>query len=156
MQERFVAVAEQELQRRQLPPDETVRYMIEARRQGNWDRFFLYLNVEKLFRQSDARDRRYTRGASEAAQREMLDEYRQELQNASTPADTALTVVPDSYRIIETSYRPTQGSVVVELYFDFDRYRERKRYTYQLERRNGFWEIIGYSVTNLPNEALPQ
>ncbi|MDA3949738.1 MAG: hypothetical protein PF508_10995 [Spirochaeta sp.] len=155
-QERFVAVAEQQLQRRQLPPDETVSYMIEARRQGNWDRFFLYLNVEKLFRQSDARDRRYTRGASEAAQREMLDEYRQELRNASEPADTALTVVPDSYRIIETSYRPTEGTVVAELNFDFDRYRERKRYTYQLERRNGFWEIIGYSVTNLPNEALPQ
>jgi hypothetical protein len=153
-EERFRVIAEERLRREQLPPDETVRYMIEARREANWERFFLYLNIEKLFRQSDERDRRFVRGASEAEQRRMLADYREELRAASDPTDTALTVVPDSYEIIETYYTPTDGSVVAVLSFDHDRYRERKRYTYDLERRNGFWEIIGYTVSNLPNEAL--
>lgn len=155
-EQRFRVVAEEQLQRQRLSPDETVQYMIEARAQGQWERFFLYLNLEKLFRQSDRRDRRFVRGASEADQRQMLSDFRRELEMQSNPEDTALTVVPDSYEIIETYYTPTDGRVVAELNFDHDRYRERKRYTYRLERRNGFWEIIGYDVTNLPNEALPQ
>lgn len=153
-EERFQAIAVRELQRQQLSPDDTVRYLLDARRESNWDRFFLYLNLEKLYRQEPDRDRRYRREMSEAEQRERLDEFRQELIEQSDPRDTGLTVVPDSYRIERTTYTPTEGTVVAELHFDFDRYRERKRYIYRLERRNGFWEIIGYDVTNLPNEAL--
>ncbi len=154
VEERFQSIAVTELQRRQLSPDDTVRYMLEARRQSNWEQFFLYLNLEKLYRQAPERDRRYRRESSEEEQRRLLDAFREELIQQSDVRNSDLTVIPDEYEIIRTSYTPVDGTVVAELFFNFDRYRERKRYDYLLERRNGFWEIIGYDVTNLPNEAL--
>jgi hypothetical protein len=156
IEERFQAIAVTELERRQLSPDDTVRYMLEARRQSNWEQFFLYLNLEKLYRQAPERDRRFRRELGEEAQRQLLDAFRTELVEQSDIRNSDLTVVPDDYEIMRTTYTPVEGTVVAELLFDFDRYRERKRYTYRLERRNGFWEIIGYDVTNLPNEALDQ
>ncbi|MFA7565598.1 MAG: hypothetical protein WCY01_01120 [Alkalispirochaeta sp.] len=153
-EQQFQAIAVTELQRQQLAPDDTVRYMLEARRQSNWDQFFLYLNLEKLYRQAPERDRSFRREMSEEEQRQTLDRYREELIAGAGPRDSSLTPVPDSYEIIRTTYTAVEGTVVAELRFDFDRYRERRRYQYFLERRNGFWEIIGYDVTNLPNEAI--
>ncbi|TVR73626.1 MAG: hypothetical protein EA427_02060 [Spirochaetaceae bacterium] len=153
MEMRYAAVTERALQRERKSPDEVVEYMLEARRQGNWDRFFLYLNLEKLYRQLPDRDRRFRR-MSEAQQLEELREYRARLEEQPRGEDSLLVRVPDQYEILQTSYSPSEGTVVARMAFDFDRYRERKRYTFSLERRNGFWEIIGYEVTNLPNEAI--
>lgn len=171
--ERFEAVAERELQLERLPPDETVTRMIQARREGNWDRFFLFLNVERLFRSDGARNRRYTApNVGEAEQRAMLDEYRESLRtsagarpatmpsneaNMTEPIDAALTVVPSDFEIERTSYTPNEGTVEAILRFDHDRYREVRLYTYQLERRrNGAWQIVGYNVSVQPNEGLDQ
>jgi hypothetical protein len=171
--ERFEAVAERELQQERLPPDETVTRMIQARREGNWDRFFLYLNVERLFRQNDARERRFTApNVGEAEQRAMLDDYRESLRasagarpasmpadptNMAEPIDTALTVVPSDFEIQRTTYTPNEGTVEAILRFDHDRYREVRLYTYQVERRrNGAWQVVGYNVSVQPNEGLDQ
>lgn len=152
---RFEAIVTQELQRERLSPDDVVRFMLEASQQGNWERFFLYLNVERIYRQLPARDARWRRLSAED-QRQELIVFRDELRNRNVDRDSDLVLIPDDFRIIQTEYTPTEGSVVAELRFDFDRYREVKRYTYQLNRRNGFWEIVTYSVTNLPNEAITQ
>ncbi|MCG8478339.1 MAG: hypothetical protein MI724_04520 [Spirochaetales bacterium] len=152
---RFEAIVERELQRERFSPDEVVEYVLEAQRQGNWERFFLYLNLEKLYRQAPERDRRFVR-LSEQEQLEELLRYRAELEARAVEQDVNLVVIPDEYEIIETRYSPNEGEVVAELLFNFSTYRERRRYTYRLERRNGFWEIIGYEVINLPNEALVQ
>lgn len=152
---RFEAIVERELQRERFSPDEVVEYVLEAQRQGNWERFFLYLNLEKLYRQAPERDRRFVR-LSEREQLEELLRYRAELEGRAVEQDVNLVVIPDDYEIVETRYSPNEGEVVAELRFNFNTYRERRRYTYRLERRNGFWEIIGYEVVNLPNEALTQ
>ncbi len=83
-------------------------------------------------------------------------EYRGRLESQGSQTDASLVAIPDGYQIVETRYTPTDGRVIARLYFDYDRYRERRQYTYELERRDGFWEIIGYQVSNLPNEALSQ
>lgn len=150
---RFEAVVEQQLRRQRLSPDEVVNYMLEARQESNWDRFFLYLNLEKLYRQAPDRDRRYVR-LSQQEQLEELMAYREELRTQEAQPDAGLVAIPDGYEIVETRYTPTDGQVTARLYFDRDRYRERRQYTYELERRDGFWEIIGYQVANLPNEAV--
>lgn len=156
--ERFEAVAERQLSQERLAPDETVERMIQARREGNWERFFLYLNLESLYRQNPDRNRRYTApSVGEMEQRRMLDEYKEELRDPTNPFEAGLSATPSRFRILQTSYTPTEGTVVAELGFDYDRYREVKRYTYDLQRRrNGYWEVIGYSVTNLENQGLDQ
>lgn len=146
----FQAVVERQLQRRQLSPDEVVTYLLQARQQNNWDQFFLYLNLEQLYRQDDARDRSF-RQLSEERQLEILSQFKNDLMGAGV--DPSLVLIPDTFEIVETRYSPTQGTVVAELQFIYEQYREVKRYTYNLERRNGFWEIISYNVVNLANEA---
>ncbi|POR04693.1 hypothetical protein AU468_02770 [Alkalispirochaeta sphaeroplastigenens] len=150
---RFQAITEERLQRERKSPDEVVEYFLEARRQEVWDRFFLYLNLEKIYRQNPERDRRF-RLLSEADQLDTIQRFRDDLVRQPSSSDAALVQVPSRYEILQTSYSPDEGRVVVLLSFDYERYREQKRYTFRLERRNGFWEIIGYNVENLPNKAI--
>ncbi len=152
---RFEALAEEELRRVRLSPDEVVTTMIESLRQSNWDQFFLNLNLEKIFRQAPERDRRF-RALGEAQQIQEILRFRTSLMDAPGSQDQELVMVPDHFEILETNYSPTEGRVTVMMYYDYDRFRERKRYTFLFERRNGFWEIIGYQVVNLPNEARNQ
>lgn len=152
---RFEAIAQDQLRRQSLSPDDVVEYMLEARQANNWERFFLYLNLEKLFRQSPERDRSFVR-LSQEEQLERLMTYREQLRTQESQPDSSLIAIPDEFQIIETRYTPTDGTVTARLSFDRESYRERRQYTYEMERRDGFWEIIGYQVSNLPNEALPQ
>ncbi|MFW5995245.1 MAG: hypothetical protein ACOCRN_03960, partial [Spirochaetia bacterium] len=57
------------LRRREIPPDEVVSSTIRARQQEQWNRFFLYLDIEGLLRTDPEREREYTR-LSEAERRE--------------------------------------------------------------------------------------
>ncbi|MEX2442853.1 MAG: hypothetical protein WD492_04575 [Alkalispirochaeta sp.] len=150
---RFEAAAEAQLRRQALSPDEVVQYMLEARQESNWERFFLYLNLEKLYRQVPSRDARFIR-LSQEEQLSELRTFRGNLRSQDGGPDSSLVAIPDGYTIIETRYSPTDGQVTARLFFNRDRYRERRQYAYELERRDGFWEIIGYQVSNLPNEAL--
>jgi len=146
----FHAIVERQLQRQQLSPDEVVSFLLRARQQDNWEQFFLYMNLEQLYRQDEGRDRSFRR-LSEEQQLEVLRVFRDELIGSDT--DPSLVLIPDTFEIIETSYTPTEGTVVANLHFIYEQFREIKRYTYHLQRRNGFWEIISYNVINLANEA---
>jgi hypothetical protein len=149
------AVVEQQLRRENISPDQVVAFMLDALQQNNWERFFLYLNLEKIYRQSPPREERYIRLGEEEQIEELLA-FREQLSGRADAIDAGLVSVPNGYEIIETRYTPTDGQVTARLHFDREGYRERRQYTYELERRNGFWEIIGYFIANLPNEALPR
>ena len=149
----FRDVVETELARQRLSPDQIVEFMLDARQQENWERFFLYLNLEKLYRQDAGQDRRFRR-LSEMEQIQELERFRAQLEGRGIESD--LVAAPSGFEVVRTTYTPTEGEVVARLLFDFDSYREIKQYTYEFELRNGFWEIIGYRVVNLGNEALPE
>jgi hypothetical protein len=149
---RFEQIAELALQRERLSPDEIVDLMIAARRENNWERFFLHVNLEKIYRQAAERNRRFQL-MGEREQLELLRQFRTSLQQQPDIQDAELVLIPDDYEILETRYSMNEGSVVVRMYYDHLRFRERKLYTFRFERRNGFWEVIAYQVQNLPNEA---
>jgi hypothetical protein len=137
------------LRREDLPPDEVVDYTLRARQRGQWDQFFLYLDVESLLRANPARERRYLRLSEEERRREIAD-FRRQLQQ-ETVEDT-INVIPDEYEIVRTTYTPTEGRVVALLRFRYDTFTEIKEYTYFLRRRNEYWEIYDYNVTNVGTE----
>lgn len=137
------------LRREDLPPDEVVDYTLSARQRGQWDRFFLYLDVESLLRANPARERRYLRLSEEERRREVA-EFRRQLRQ-QTVEDT-INVIPDEYEIVRTSYTPTEGRVVALLRFRYDAFTEIKEYTYFLRRENDYWEIYDYNVTNVGTE----
>lgn len=137
------------LVRENLPPDQVVEYTLRARQKSQWEKFFLYLDTEAMLRRDPQRQRQWL-GASEEVRRHMIDQYRTELKNAVVDGDIA--TIPLEFRIERTTYNAEEGTVIVLELFRFRDIIERKRYTYDLRRRDDIWTIVGYTVQNLGTE----
>ena len=129
-----------------MPPDEVVKYVIEARLQSSWTKFFLYLDLESLLLNHPDRKHQYNR-LSEEKQMAMIDEYKNELKNKRV--DNDILLVPSSFEILKTSYTQNEATVVVDEEFIFPDYTEFKKYTFYLHRYGAVWRIYNYEVKNL-------
>jgi hypothetical protein len=138
------------LVRQRIPPDEVVAYMLIARQQSQWERFFLYLDIEAMLTR-DALQRRRWLAENEEGRRRMLSEYRQSLQNSAIDGDIA--VIPTTFEILRTEYNNDEGTVTVLQRFRMINYTELRRYVYYLEKRDNFWIIVNYSVESMGTEA---
>lgn len=137
------------LARQPLPPDEVVSGTITARQKSLWERFFLYLDVESLMRKNPEKDRIF-RNSTEAQQRQMADQFRQQLRQTSIQQD--ISVIPTSFEIRKTTYDSSEGTVEVLEKFKYPDYTELKAYTYHLKKSDRFWIIYDYEIKNLGTE----
>ena len=138
-----------ELQRTALPPDEVVAYTIEARMRSENEKFLQYLDIEQLYIAQQQRREQYNR-LSAFRRQEVLNDYQQEFLNSET--SEGISLIPSDYRILQTTYSPTKGTVRVEQRYDLGNYTEIKRFTYELEKRDDIWYIVRYQVVNLGTE----
>jgi hypothetical protein len=136
------------LVRERLAPDQVVDYMINARQKSQWEKFYLYLDLEEMLMQDGARQRKWLTESEEGRKR-MVDQYRQELRN---PAIDGISVIPTDYVIEMTQYNNFTGTVTVLEKFKNSFFTELKRYTYYVRFKDNVWSITGYSVTNLGTE----
>ena len=132
-----------------IPPDEVINFLLTARQRGQWERFFLYLDLEAMITRDPARARRWTAESAEG-RAEMLRRYRQDLQNAEIEGD--LYLIPSRFEMERTVYNNNSGTVTVMQYFDMGNFTQLKRYVWYLERKNDIWMVVDYSVTNLGTE----
>ncbi|HET6450327.1 MAG TPA: hypothetical protein VFI08_03410 [Spirochaetia bacterium] len=132
--------------RQVLPPDEVVGFTIAARQKSQWEKFFLYLDLDSLLRKNPEKDRSY-RNATEAMRRQMVEQFRQQLEAQTIRQD--ISVVPTSFDIQNTSYTPAEATVQVLEKFKYPDYTELKSYTYHLVRSDKWWVIDDYSIRNL-------
>jgi hypothetical protein len=137
------------LVREQLAPDQVVSYILTARQKEQWEKFFLYIDLEEMLKRDGPRQRQWL-AESEEGRRRMIDRYRTEMQGNLVDSDMA--TIPSTFTIQQTTYGAEEGTVVVMEYFQTGNYTERKRYTYYLHRRDDIWTITDYSVTNLGTE----
>jgi hypothetical protein len=133
-----------------MPPDEVVDYMLKARQKGDWDKFFLYIDLEGLYLRDRGREESYKRRMSDAERRAALQAYRATLTQATTSDEFLL--IPHEFEIIKTSYTPDSASVLVIEKFAYPDYTEIKQYTYYLTRRDRIWVLNNYELTNLGTE----
>jgi hypothetical protein len=129
-----------------LPPDEVVASTISARQKSQWEKFFLYMDLESLLRRNPERDRVF-RMSSEAAQRQMIDQFREELMQAKIDQD--IGIIPSSFEIQKTSYDPSEATVQVLEKFKYPDYTELKQYTYHLRKSDRYWIIYDYEIRNM-------
>jgi hypothetical protein len=129
-----------------LPPDEVVSYTISARQKSQWERFFLYLDLESLLRRNPERDRVFRR-STEAAQRLMIDQFRQELMQSQIEQD--IGIIPTSFEVQKTTYDASEATVEVLERFKYPDYTELKQYTYLLKKSDQYWIIYDYEIKNL-------
>jgi len=137
------------LVRENLPPDEVVRYLLTARQRSQWERCFLYLDLEAMVSRDAYRRRQFNTESEEGRQR-MIARYRQDLQNAIIDGDISL--IPMDFSIERTVYTAQTGTVTTLQFFRVGNFVERKRFTWHLERKDGIWIIVDYSVVNLGTE----
>lgn len=137
------------LVRQNLPPDQVVEYVLTARQKGQWEKFFLYLDLEAMLNRDGVRKRAW-QGESEEGRQRLLNKYRADLRSSVVDGDIA--TIPIDFTVKRTTYSANEGTVVVLEKFKTGTYVEKKEYTYYLQRRDNIWLIIDYSVTNLGSE----
>ncbi len=135
--------------REAISPDAVVEYTLRARQKGQWERFFLYMDLESLMRRNPERDRIYRR-LSEEDRRTMLARYKAELQQETVEQEILL--IPAVFEVIRTTYTPYEGSVKVIERFSYRDYTEVKEFVYYLRREDRFWVIYNYQIRNLGTE----
>jgi hypothetical protein len=137
------------LVKEKLAPDQAVEYMLTARQKSQWEKFFLYLDLESMLSRDAYRKRKWNTEGEEG-RRHMLAQYRQQLQGAVIDGDIA--VIPTEFIIERTQYNAAEGTVTVLEKFSAGNFTELKRYTYFLRRKDSVWTIVDYSVVNLGTE----
>jgi hypothetical protein len=137
------------LVREKLSPDQVVEYFINARQRSQWEKYFLYLDIEALLSRDPVRKRQWLT-ESEEGRRYMMDRYRTELRQAA--ADSDIATLPSEYEIERTVYNNSEGTVTAVEKFKSLNFTEKKRYTYYLQRKEDIWTIVDYSVVNLGTE----
>jgi hypothetical protein len=135
--------------REQIPPDEVVSWTLQSRQKSQWEKFFLYLNLEQMLQRDAARERMW-RAESEEGRRRMLASYREALGEQTIDGD--ISAIPAEFKIERTTYNADEGTVSVLEKFRIGNYTEVKRYTYYLRRTEGVWTIVDYVVQNLGTE----
>jgi hypothetical protein len=138
------------LARDKLPPDEVIRYTLRARQKSQWEKFFLYIDLEAMLTQDEARERRW-RNESEEGRIRMLARYKQELKD-SIADNGDISLIPNEFRIENTNYNNENGTVVATEWFRLGQVTERRRYTYYLRRKDDIWTIQYYTVEKLGTE----
>ena len=131
------------LVKQRIPPDEVVTYMLTARQQSQWEKFFLYLDPEAMLQRDPFQKRKY-QAENEAGRRNMVIEYRRNLQNAVVDGD--IVVIPTSFQILKTEYNNDEGTVIVMQRYRMPAYTELREYTYNLVKKDNFWIIVNYST----------
>jgi hypothetical protein len=137
------------LVRERLAPDLVVDYMLTARQKSQWEKFFLYLDLETMLTRDPVRQRKWL-AESEEGRRRMVEQFRQELRNSEI--DGSISVIPSEFTIDRTVYNSFEGNVTVTEKFRNSYFTEIKRYTYYLNLKDNIWTITDYSVVNLGTE----
>ena len=132
-----------------LPPDEVVIYMLNARQRSQWEKFFLYLDVEGLYLQNPENERRYMR-LSDEERRASVKRFAEALRSEATEDDFLL--IPSEFDIQKTSYTRNEATVLVLEKFQYQNYTEVKQFTYYLSRKDMAWTVYRYDVKNLGTE----
>jgi hypothetical protein len=143
------AVTGEALKAQALPPDEVVRRTIVARQKGQWNEFFLYLDLESLLSRDQDRKRQYD-AESDEGRRRMIERYRADLQ--TNVVDNDIVVQPYYFEVLETRYTEAKGFVTVLEKFQSGQLRLVKEYSYELQRRDELWYLVNYTVFNKGTE----
>jgi hypothetical protein len=138
------------LAREQLAPDKVIEYMLTARQRSQWEKFFLYIDLEAMFiAQDPARYRRWL-AESEEGRRRMINQFRQELRNSAD--DKSISVLSTEFVIQRTEYSGNEGTVTVLQKFRTNNFTELMQYTYSMRLKDGIWTIVNYSVVKQGTE----
>jgi hypothetical protein len=146
------------LAREKLPPDEVVAYTLDARIKSQWEKFFLYLDLEAMITRDDVQ-RRIWLNESEEGRNRMINKYREDFKNGTlsdgrgaVPNDEMAIRPPSRYEIEKITHNGVTGEVDVLEWFTIGRITEKWRYTYYFRKQDDIWTIQYYKPVKLGTE----
>jgi len=131
-----------------IPPDEAVKYMLEARQKSIWPRFFLYLDILELMLLDSNVRRQYER-STEEEQQILIRNFKEQMEHERLQSDQSIVIIPSDFEILHTSYSAENATVIVREEFLQTGFTAVKSYTYYLHRKDGIWKIYNYEVKNI-------
>jgi len=145
------AQIEKDAQRAYMPPDEVVAFMLNARKVDHWDKFFLYINLRKLYINSYLKTTANIDPFNRLSEEEKLAriaQYKKLIMEGK--AEWYLMLRTNSFIIQNTSYSRFEATVKVYQEYQHPDYKEPRYYTYTLRRDNetNTWEITDYIIEN--------
>ncbi len=126
-------------------PDGVVDFTLNARMKEEWDKFFLYLDLEKLILTNNYYKNQYLKADVER-QRDLIAQYKEYLKKNTIDE---ISFLPTKFEIIKTEYTAGRGKVEVIEDFRYQDYNEQKYYTYFLNKKGNIWYIYSYEVMNI-------
>lgn len=144
IQEQITVEHEKFLTMEKKAPDEVVDYMLRARINGEWEKFFLYIDLEKMISSDITFGKRYKKADSDK-QQEILKEYKEYLKKDKI---NQISYLPCKFEIIKTEYTAGSGKVDAFVMFKEHDYIDKKYYTYYLKKQDDKWKITNYTVSN--------
>lgn len=147
-QQRFEEVRREVLSRQSLSPDEVIRYFLNARKEQREESYFLYVNLEMLYRRDPVRDNLYRR-SSQQNREKLLADFRQQIWRQ----DPELVRIPTGWEIEKTEYDSRTARVRTLVWYRDVDFTARRRFVFILSRQDRFWEITDYYMEVLPDVA---
>jgi hypothetical protein len=126
-------------------PDEVVAFTLNSRMKEEWNKFFLYLDLEKLIQTNNYFKQKYIKADVER-QRELIAQYKSYLKKNTIDE---ISFLPTKFEIIKTEYTSGRGKVDAIIYYRYQDYYEKKYYTFFLNKKGNIWYIYSYEVMNL-------
>ena len=126
-------------------PDDVVDFMLNARMNGEWDKFYLYLDLNKLILTNNNFKDKFLKADTER-QRDMIAQYKEYLKKNTIDE---ISFLPNKFKIVKTEYSEGKGKVEAIITFKYLDYEESKYYTYYLNKKNDIWLVTSYEVMNL-------
>jgi len=145
---RMEAARVEHLNRAALSPDAVIRSFLTARKEGREAAYFLYVNLEEIFRKDPVRNNLFRR-SSQANRERLLQEFRTRLWTQ----DPELVRIPTGWEIEKTEYDSRTAQVRALLWYNEVDFSARRRFVFILSRSDQFWEITDYYVEVLPDVA---
>jgi hypothetical protein len=119
--------------------------MLNARMNSEWDKFYLYLDLNKLILTNNIFKDKFLKADTER-QRDMIGQYKEYLKKNTIDE---ISFLPNKFHIVKTEYSEGKGKVEAIITFKYLDYEENKYYTYYLNRKNDIWLVTSYEVMNL-------
>ncbi len=130
---------------KKIPPDEVVDYMLSARMKRNWDRYFLYMDMNELIKTNTIFGRDFNKKNLEQ-QRELIKNYKDYLKKDNI---NDINFLPHKFDIVKTTYSQSEAKVDVIVQFKTLDFIEQRYYTFFLHKNGEYWFVYSYEVMDM-------
>ncbi len=134
------------LVRQALSPDQVVSFVLMARQRSQWNRVFLYMNVESFYQRNTNRRRRFLNASDEMRIR-LIEQYKDDIR--AERIDAEIATAPDEFSILQVIHTPTDATVRTRQVYFRRQFNEVKEFVWTLHNYDGVWIIEDFSVKNL-------